>query len=357
MTRLIPLLALLLLAAQPAFAAERWPVKQGDFTIRDFHFGDGETLPQLRTHYRTLGTPARDPSGKVRNAVLILHGTSGAGDNFLTDDFAGVLFGPGQLLDASKYYIILPDGIGHGGSSKPSDGLRAHFPHYDYADMVRAQYALVTDGLHVNHLRLVAGTSMGCMHTWMWGESHPQFMDALMPLACLPVQIAGRNRMMRTMIMDAIRNDPAWNHGDYKQQPRQGMTTAIDILMLMISDPQHWHARYPTRDQADAYLHAQLAKRLAEYDANDLLYQFDASRTYDPSAQLDRIEAPVMAINSADDQVNPPELNIMPKEIKKVRHGRYVLLPISDQTQGHHTHSLPIVWKRYLAELLKESQH
>lgn len=347
----------LLLSLQPAFAAGALKVKQGDFLIKNFHFQDGETLPELRIHYRTLGTPVRDASGTVRNAVLIMHGTGGSGANFLTDEFAGVLFGPGQLLDASKYYIILPDGIGHGGSSKPSDGLRAHFPHYDYTDMVHAQHALLTDGLGVNHLRLVMGTSMGCMHTWMWGEMYPDFMDALMPLACLPVQIAGRNRMMRRMILDSIRNDPAWQHGNYKQEPRAGLTGAIDILLIMISDPQHWHERYPTRDQADAFLHAQIKKRLARTDANDMLYQFDASRNYDPSGALGRIKAPVMAINSADDQVNPPELGVMEKEIKHVKHGRYVLLPITDKTQGHHTHSLPAVWKGYLAELLKESEH
>ena len=347
-----------LVAARAASAGEavgRLHVVQGDFHLQNFHFADGETLPDLRLHYRTLGTPVREASGRVRNAVLILHGTGGAGDNFLSDDFAGVLFQPGQLLDARKYFIILPDGIGHGGSGKPSDGLRMRFPHYDYADMVNAQYALVTRGLHVNHLRLVMGTSMGCMHTWMWGETWPDFVDALMPPACLPVQIAGRNRMMRTMITDAIRSDPAWQHGNYTQTPREGMTNAVDVLLFMISDPQHWQEKYPTRDAADAYLHAQVAKRLKEYDANDLLYQFDASRTYDPSPNLARITAPVMAINSADDQVNPPELGVMETEIKRVKHGRYVLLPISEQTQGHHTHSLPIVWKSRLAELLEES--
>ncbi|MEO7149933.1 MAG: alpha/beta fold hydrolase [Rhodanobacteraceae bacterium] len=350
------LAALLLAIALPVQAADYPGVTQGDFTIKDFRFDDGAILPQLKMHYRTLGAPVRDASGTVRNAVLVLHGTGGAGDNFLSDTFAGVLFGPGQLLDAHKYFIILPDSIGHGGSSKPSDGLRARFPRYDYADMVRAQYALVTEALGVNHLRLVTGTSMGCMHTWMWGETYPRFMDALMPLACLPAQIAGRNRMMRRMIIDAIRNDPAWHNGDYTQQPREGMTNAIDILLFMTSDPQHWRQQYPTRDAADAYLHVQVGKRLAEYDANDMLYQFDASRNYDPSGELDRIQAPVMAINSADDQVNPPELGVMEKATKRVKHGRYVLLPISDQTQGHHTHSLPAIWKGYLAELLKQSQ-
>jgi len=342
-------------AAGAAAIADRLHVTQGDFHLHDFHFADGETLPDLRLHYRTLGKPVRDASGRVRNAVLIMHGTSGSGANFLTDHFAGELFMPGQLLDANKYFIILPDGIGHGGSSKPGDGLRMRFPRYDYSDMVRAQYALVTQGLHVNHLRLVTGTSMGCMHTWMWGETWPDFMDALMPLACLPVQIAGRNRMMRSMIMDAIRADPEWKHGNYTQPPREGMTAAIDVLLIMVSDPHHWQQRYPTRDQADAFLHKEENAWMQHLDANDLLYQFDASRTYDPSGKLERIAAPVMAINSEDDQVNPPRLGVMEKEIKRVQRGRYVLLPTSDATRGHGTHSLPAVWKGYLAELLKES--
>jgi len=342
-------------AASAAAIADRLHVTQGDFHVHDFHFADGETLPDLRLHYRTLGKPVRDASGRVRNAVLIMHGTSGSGANFLSDHFAGQLFMPGQLLDADKYFIILPDGIGHGGSSKPSDGLRMRFPHYDYSDMVRAQYALVTQGLHVNHLRLVTGTSMGCMHTWMWGETWPDFMDALMPLACLPVQIAGRNRMMRSMIMDAIRADPEWKHGNYTQPPREGMTAAIDVLLIMVSDPHHWQQRYPTRDQADAFLHKEENAWMRHLDANDLLYQFDASRTYDPSGKLERITAPVMAINSEDDQVNPPRLGVMEREIKRVKRGRYVLLPTSDATHGHGTHSLPAVWKGYLAELLKES--
>jgi homoserine O-acetyltransferase len=358
MKRLVFIIIMLVASLHAAVAADiaaRLHVRQGDFHVHDFHFADGEILPDLRLHYRTIGKPVRDASGRVRNAVLIMHGTSGSGANFLGKNFAGQLFMPGQLLDANKYFIILPDGIGHGGSSKPSDGLRMRFPHYDYSDMVRAQYALVTQGLHVNHLRLVTGTSMGCMHTWMWGENWPNFVDALMPLACLPVQIAGRNRMMRSMIMDAIRADPEWKHGNYTQQPREGMTAAIDVLLIMVSDPHHWQQRYPTRDQADAFLHKEENAWMQHLDANDLLYQFDASRTYDPSRDLERITAPVMAVNSEDDQVNPPTLAVMEKEIKRVKHGRYELLPTSDASHGHGTHSLPAVWKGYLAELLKES--
>jgi len=328
---------------------------QGDFVIRDFRFKSGEALPELKLHYTTIGTPVRDNAGVVRNAVLIMHGTGGAGNNFLTTQFAGVLFGSGQLLDATRYFIILPDGIGHGASSKPSDKLHARFPHYTYDDMVRAQHALLTEKLGVNHLRLVMGTSMGGMQTWVWGETYPDFMDALMPLASNPVEIAGRNRMMRRMIMDAIRNDPAWAGGDYQTEPQQGLTAAINILLLMGSAPLQWQKQAPTRDAADKFLAERQRANLSRTDANDMLYQFDASREYNPSPNLEKIKAPLVAVNSADDLINPPELGLMEREIKRVRHGRYVLLPITDQTRGHGTHSLPAIWQQYLAGLLKES--
>ncbi len=328
---------------------------QGDFLIRDFRFKSGEALPELKLHYTTVGTPVRDNAGIVRNAVLIMHGTGGAGNNFLTTQFAGVLFGSGQLIDATRYFIVLPDGIGHGASSKPSDNLHARFPHYTYDDMVRAQHQLLTEKLGVNHLRLVMGTSMGGMQTWVWGETYPDFMDALMPLASNPVEIAGRNRIMRRMIMDAIRSDPAWAGGDYKTEPQQGLTSAINILLLMGSAPLQWQKQAPTRDAADKFLAERLRGYLSRTDANDMLYQFDASREYDPSLKLESIKAPLVAINSADDMINPPELGLMEREIKRVRHGRYVLLPITDQTRGHGTHSLPAIWQQYLAGLLKES--
>jgi len=328
---------------------------QGDFLMRDFRFKSGEALPELKLHYTTIGTPVRDNAGVVRNAVLIMHGTGGAGNNFLTPQFAGVLFGSGQLLDATRYFIILPDGIGHGASSKPSDKLHARFPHYTYDDMVRAQHQLLTEKLGVNHLRLVMGTSMGGMQTWVWGETYPDFMDALMPLASNPVEIAGRNRMMRRMIMDAIRNDPAWAGGDYQTEPRQGLTSAINILLLMGSAPLQWQKQAPTRDAADKFLAERQGANLSRTDANDMLYQFDASREYNPSTALEKIKAPLVAVNSADDLINPPELGLMEREIKRVRHGRYVLLPITDQTRGHGTHSLPAIWQQYLAGLLKAS--
>jgi homoserine O-acetyltransferase len=338
-----------------ALAADYPDPVGGDFVIHDFSFADGGTLPELKLHYVTLGKPVRDARGVVRNAVLILHGTGGSGRSFLTEQFAGALFGAGQLLDATRYFIILPDGIGHGLSSKPSDGLHAKFPNYGYRDMVLAQYRLVTEGLKVNHLRLVMGTSMGGMQTWMWGEAYPDFTDALIPLASAPTQIAGRNRMFRRMITDSIRNDPDWNDGEYTNQPR-GLTSAIYALMMILSSPLEWHKEGPTRDQADSYFDDEVRRRRSATDANDMLYQFDASRDYDPSADLEKIKAPLFAINSADDEVNPPELGILDREIKRVKRGRYILLPISEKTRGHGTHSMPEIWGGYLAELRENSK-
>jgi homoserine O-acetyltransferase/O-succinyltransferase len=329
--------------------------QEGDFVISHFEFSSGEQLAQLKLHYTTLGQPVRDKGGHVSNAVLILHGTSGSGKQFLVPQFRDVLFHGGQLLDAAKYFIILPDDIGHGNSSKPSDGMRARFPPYDYSDMVTAEYRLVTEGLHVDHLRLVMGTSMGCMHSWMWGERNPEFMDALMPLACLPVPIAGRNRIWRKMLIDAIRKDPEWSNGDYKTQPR-GLTTALDLLLIAGSSPLQMQKAAPAPETADRYLAHFLEQRSQGIDANDLLYAVDASRTYDPSKDLENIKAPVMFINSADDFINPPELGIAEREIKRVKRGRFVLLPITNETRGHGTHTLANAWKQYLEELLKQSE-
>jgi homoserine O-acetyltransferase/O-succinyltransferase len=349
--------ALVFIFTLPSFAQQTsWPAPtEGDFVAKNFKFRSRESLPELRLHYATLGKPARDAQGRVTNAVLILHGTGGTGHQFLQPIFAGELFGPGQLLDAARYYIILPDGIGHGKSSKPSDGLHAHFPQYDYDDMVLGHYRLLTEGLGVNHLRLVMGTSMGCMHSFVWGETYPDFMDALMPLACLPVQIAGRNRVLRKMIMDAIRSDPEWKGGEYSTEPQQALRTALDLLMIAGSAPLYWQKTYPARDAADKYLDEYFKARLGEMDANDTLYHVNASRNYDPSPQLEKIKAPVMYINSADDFINPPELAIAEREIKKVKNGRFVLLPITDETRGHGTHTRAGVWKQYLAELLERS--
>ena len=325
----------------------------GDFIVKDFKFRSGETLPELTLHYRTIGSPSKNSAGTVNNAVLIMHGTGGTGTQFLSPQFANVLFGPGQPLDATKYFIILPDAIGHGGSSKPSDGLRAKFPHYTYDDMVLAQHELITEKLGVNHLRLVMGTSMGGMHTWVWGETYPDFMDALMPLACAPVEIAGRNRIMRRMIMEAIRNDPAWENGDYKTQPIEGLTAAQNILLLMGSAALPWHQQAPTRDAADKFYQDRVRAGVARTDANNMLYYFDSSREYNPAPKLELIRAPLFAINSADDLINPPELGILEREIKRVKNGRYILLPITDQTRGHGTHTIASIWQEYLKELLR----
>ena len=342
----------------PTPAPRNYPAPvEGDFVIPNFHFRSGESLPELKIHYRTIGTAKPDSSGVVRNAVLIGHGTGGAGTQFLSAQFGNVLFGPGQLLDATKYYIILPDGIGHGGSSKPSDGLHARFPHYTYDDMVAAQYELLTKKLGVNHLRLVMGTSMGGMQTWVWAETYPDFMDALMPLASNPVEIAGRNRIWRRMAMDAIRDDPEWLGGEYKTQPVRALNTVEDLLLLVGSAPLFWQKQAPTRDTADKFYADRLKAAVARLDANDLLYQLDSSREYNPAPKLETIKAPLVAINSADDFINPPELGLMEREIKRVRHGRYILLIITDKTRGHGTHTLPAIWQGYLKGLLARVGH
>jgi len=343
-------------AAPAKPASPQYTPVEGDYIAHDFHFKSGETLPELRLHYRTVGTPTRDANGRVSNAVLILHATGGWGGNFLAPQFAGVLYGPGQLLDITHYYIIMPDNIGHGQSSKPSDGMHAHFPQYEYDDMVAAQHELVEKGLGVNHLRLIMGTSMGCMHSWIWGETYPDFMDALMPLACLPVQIAGRNRLWRQMLMDGIRQDPDWQNGDYIAEPRAGLAIAADMLLIAGSAPLPMQESLPTRDVADRWLQDVMNRQMATLDANDLLYAVNASRNYDPSAGLGKISVPVMFVNSADDFVNPPDLGIAEREIQKVKTGKFVLIPASDQTHGHGTHTWATLWQQYLKELLDESQ-
>ena len=330
-------------------------LREGDFDVGNFVFRSGETLPQLRIHYTTLGKPTRDARGRVTNAVLILHGTGGDGHQFLRPQFAGVLFRPGGLLDPAHMYIILPDDIGHGKSSKPSDGLRAHFPHYRYADMVAAEHALVVQGLGINHLRLVMGTSMGCMHSFMWGEAYTGFMDALMPLACLPMQIAGRNRVWRAMVIDAIRKDPAWDGGDYKIEPAGALRATADILLIAGSAPLQMQKLLPTREAVDAYLAEMQAHEMKSLDANDILYAVESSGDYDPSGGLNKIIARMIWVNSADDFINPPELAIAEREITRVGNGKFVLIPASGETHGHGTHTWAAVWQSYLAELLKES--
>lgn len=329
---------------------------EADYVVRRFQFRSGETLDNLRLHYMTLGTPQRDARGRVTNAVLILHGTGGSGQQFLRPQFANVLFAPGGLLDPARYFVILPDGIGHGKSSRPSDGLKARFPHYDYGDMVEAQYTLLRKGLKVDHLRLILGTSMGCMHAFVWGETYPKFMDAMMPLACLPVEIAGRNRAWRFLVMDAIKSDPAWNGGDYTSQPIAGLRAAEDILFLAGSAPIYWQKAYAAREAADKFAKDTTDAALANLDANNLLYQVDASRTYNPSAGLGKIEAQVTWINSADDFINPPGLAIAEREATKLKRGKFILLPESETTRGHGSHTWAALWQEHLEALLETSE-
>lgn len=327
---------------------------EGDFTARDFGFKSGEKLAELRLHYTTLGKPQRDAAGHVTNAVMILHGTGGDGKQFFRPQFADVLFAPGGLLDPATHYIILPDGIGHGKSSKPSDGLHARFPHYDYDDMVEAQHALLTKGLNVDHLRAIIGTSMGCMHAFVWGETHADFVNAMLPLACLPAEIAGRNRMWRKLAMDAITQDPDWKNGEYKTEPVRALRTAASLLLVAGSAPINWQETYPTRDAADKYASETVARNIAGLDANDLLYQLAASRNYNPGPKLETISARVTWINSADDFINPPELGIAEREAKRLKNGKFVLIPASAETRGHGTHTWAALWKQHLAELLAE---
>ncbi len=362
---ILPLLLLSALAAQPgpppvkaAPVAEtrNWPTAEGDVVLKDFRFGTGETLPELRIHYTTLGSPHRDSAGIIDNAVMVLHGTGGSGKQFLRPQFADELYGPGQPLDIGKYWIILPDNIGHGGSSKPSDGLRMKFPKYDYDDMVLAQHRMLTEGLGVTRLRLIVGTSMGCMHAFVWGETYPTFATALMPLACEPIEIAGLNRMWRQMVIDAIEADPAWNGGNYASEPPQGLRTAESILVIVGGAPLYLQDAYPTREKASAYVRETVEQGMSGLDANDMIYQFDSSRNYNPWPGLEKITAPVMWINSADDFINPRNLPIPVEAVKRMKNARFRLIPESKETRGHGTHTWAKFWKADLIELLERSR-
>jgi homoserine O-acetyltransferase len=332
-----------------------WPTKDGEVILHGFKFGTGETLPELKLHYITLGTPHRNPAGHVDNAVLLLHGTGGNARSLMNPVFSNVLFVPGGVLDIQKYFLILPDDIGHGDSSKPSDGLHAHFPAYDYGDMVRSQ-RLMLDEMKIDHLRLILGTSMGCMQSFVWGETYPGFMDALAPFACLPVEIAGRNRMMRYMAIQAIKLDPAWINGEYKTQPREGLRAANEIIFIMGSSPLQMQKQAPTRAQAEQVVDRYLQRVMASTDANNMIFYLNASRNYNPEPKLETIKAPVLWINSADDFINPPELGIAEKMVKRIPHARFILLPISDETRGHGTHTVAAVWKDYLAEFMQQTE-
>jgi homoserine O-acetyltransferase/O-succinyltransferase len=332
------------IAASPTPPTPAWPTKEADLTLKDFRFATGEALPELRLHYTTLGTPRRNARGEVTNAVMVLHGTGGTGKQFLSPQFANELYGPGQPLDISRYFIILPDNIGHGASSKPSDGLRAQFPRYDYADMVEAQARLL-DHLGVRKLRLLMGTSMGCMHGFVWGTTRPSQVQAMMPLACLPVEIAGMNRMWRKMAVDALRDDPV-----------KGMRTAANLLILAGLNPVTMQAEAPTREQAEAALATRFEATQRGRDADDLIFQLESSRTYNPQPLLERMTMPVTWINSADDFINPPGLGIAEREAKRLPNGKFVLIPQTAETKGHGTHTWAKFWKAELVDLMRRSE-
>jgi homoserine O-acetyltransferase len=328
---------------------------EDDFTMPSFRFRSGEVLDQLRLHYLTLGKPHRNSSGSIDNAVLLLHSTGDDTTEFLEPMFAEPLYGPGQALDLTRYYLIIPDSIGHGRSSRPSDGLRAHFPHYGYEDMVDAQHRLVTERLGVTHLRLVLGLSMGGMHTWLWGERYPETMDALLPLGSLPVETGGRNRLWRHVIVEAIRNDPEWKNGDYEQQP-QIYSRLRPIVEIMIGNPTNQYKAHPTRAAADAWYQEITAQSYQHGDANDRLYQYEASSDYDPAPGLEKIQARLIAIEFADDQINSPQFFVLDREMPRVRHGRYVIIPEGKDTNGEADDIVNAkLWRAYLVEALSSS--
>jgi len=337
-------------------AASKWKTTEGEVTLRDFRFRSGQTMPALRLHYATLGTPHRDAAGQIDNAVMVLHGTGGSGKQFLVPQFADQLYGPGQPLDIRRYYIILPDNIGHGQSSKPSDGLRMAFPAYDYDDMVAGQHRMLTEGLGITRLRLIMGTSMGCMHAFVWGETHPDFARALMPMACEPVEIAGLNRMWRQWLIDGIKADPAWAKGDYKAQPAMSLRLASSLAMVAGGAPLNLQKLYPTRDAATGYARERVEKDIATRDANDMIYQFDSSRTYNPWPGLEKITAPMTWINSADDFINPRNFAYPAQALKRMPNARFRMIAETDDTHGHGTHTWAVNWSRDLVDLLARTE-
>ena len=344
---------ILLAVVLPAMAQTAWPdQREGDIVLTDFGFASGEVLPELKLHYIMLGTARRNAAGDIFNGVLLLHGTSGTSKNWLQPTLADELFAPGAPLDAKRYLIVIPDGIGRGASSKPSDGLRMKFPHYRYVDMVVATHRLLTEHLGLKHLRLVLGTSMGGMQAWMWGEMHPDFMDALVPVASQPIAISGRNWMYRRIGIEAIRNDPDWNSGNYEKNPTH-YVYAAPIAALMTESAIHFQQVAPSREAMDA-LYRQLVEQASKLDANNQLYAIEAVMDYDPSKDLEKIKAKLLAINFADDEINPPELGVMEREIKRIAGARFVLVPASEKTHGHYTYNLAAFWKQHLADFMKE---
>lgn len=354
MYKILAPLALLLAGTAPAHAQTVDGVVEGDAILKDFAFHTGEKLPEIKMHYTTLGKPRRDKQGRIANAVMILHGTGGTGKQFFQPQFANELFGPGQLLDTSKYYVILPDNLGHGGSSKPSDGLRMQFPKYDYDDMVAAQYRMLTEKLGVQKLKLILGTSMGCMHAFVWGETYPGFAERLAPFACQPVEIAGENRMWRTLSIDAIKADPLWKDGSYTDPPLGGLRTAASLSMIAGANPYALQAQHPTRVAAEKYKDEAFARTFGRNDANDTIYQLDSSRNYNPWPNLEKITVPVLWINSADDFINPPGFSYPAEGVKRMPRARYILIPASAETKGHSTHTWAKFWKDDLAKLMAE---
>jgi len=342
-------------APAPA-STKAWPTREGDFALEDFHFQSGETLPEVRIHYTMLGQPHRNSRGEIDNAVMVLHGTGGSGQQFLRPQFADELYGPGQPLDIRRYWIILPDNIGHGKSSKPSDGLKMKFPKYDYDDMVEAQHRMLTEALGVTHLRLIFGTSMGCMHAFVWGETWPSFASALMPMACEPVEIAGLNRMWRQLAINGIRADPAWKGGNYRTQPIQGLRTAQSLLFVAGSAPLYDQAEYPTNSSASVFAEERVRTAMLELEANDLIYQLESSRNYNPWPRLGQIKAPMMWINSADDFINPRNLPFPERALKRMPNTRFRLIPESADTRGHGTHTWAKFWKADLSALLARTE-
>ncbi len=347
------------LALQPAStpapvaapAAITWPTQEGDVTLTDFKFSTGETLPRLNMHYTTLGKPHRNTAGEIDNAVMVLHGTGGTGQQFLRPQFADELYGSGQPLDISRYWIILPDNIGHGKSSKPSDGLKMQFPKYDYDDMVEAQRLMLKE-LGVNRLRLIFGTSMGCMHAFVWGETHPNFARALMPMACEPIEIAGLNRMWRQLAINGIKSDPAWQNGAYTAQPALGLRTAQSLLFVAGAAPLNYQTQYPTRQAASNFAEERVSTALAALDANDLIYQLESSRNYNPWPKLEAMTAPVMWINSADDFINPRNLSVPGEAVKRMPNASFRMIAETDDTRGHGSHTWAKFWKNDLVQLL-----
>jgi homoserine O-acetyltransferase len=341
----------------PAPASTKvWPTREGDVVLKDFRFRSGESLPELHIHYTTLGTPHRNAVGAIDNAVMVLHGTGGSGKQFLRPQFADELYGPGQPLDIRRYWIILPDNIGHGKSSKPSDGFKMNFPKYDYDDMVEAQHRVLTEALGVTHLRLVFGTSMGCMHAFMWGETWPNFASALMPMACEPIEIAGLNRMWRQLAINGIEADPAWKAGNYRTQPIDGLRTAQSLLFVAGSAPLNYQTAYPTNSSASVFAEERVRTAMLDLDANDLIYQLDSSRTYNPWPDLEKIKAPLTWVNSADDFINPRNLPFPEQALKRMPTARFRLIPESADTHGHGTHTWAKFWKADLSALLARSE-